>query len=149
MSEKEPFWKRKTLFEMTPWEWESLCDGCGRCCLRRLIDEDTGDYHVTCLSCRFLDTETCRCTAYERRLSQKVTECLPLGPLTIGEYYWLPKSCAYRRIAAGKDLQWWHPLVSGDPETVHTAGISVRGKTVCETYVPSEALEAYIISEKL
>ncbi len=127
--EDVPFWKRKTLEQMTHAEWESLCDGCGKCCLEKLQDEETGEIAYTNVACRLLDTETCRCSNYSRRMSY-VFECVKLTPRNITELSWIPRTCAYRLLAEGKDLFWWHPLVSGNPETVHQAGMSVRGRSV-------------------
>jgi hypothetical protein len=136
-----PFWKRKTLAEMTPREWESLCDGCGKCCLSKLEDEDTGEIHWTTVGCRLFDAKRCRCRDYANRL-RKVADCVQLTPLNVSALSWLPSTCAYRLVAEGKDLQWWHPLVSGNRKTVHEAGISVRGKvTALETEL--ETLDAY------
>ena len=125
------FWRKKRLDEMDRAEWEALCDGCGLCCLHKLEDEDTGEYHFTNLACRLLDPETCRCKDYRRRF-QQVPDCLPLRPLDVGHYGWLPSTCAYRRLAGGLDLPDWHPLITGDPESVHRAGISARGRCVSE-----------------
>lgn len=108
-------------------EWESLCDGCARCCLVKLEDEDTGDIHFTDIGCTLLDAGTCRCRDYTHR-SKRVSDCVTLSARNVGKLSWLPVTCAYRLLDEGKDLAWWHPLVSGDPETVVTAGISVRGK---------------------
>ena len=130
----EPFWRRKKLEQMTRSEWESLCDGCGRCCLNKLEEEDTGKLYFTDVGCRLLDGETCRCRDYAHRLDV-VTDCVKLTPQSLPEIAWLPPSCAYRLVAEGKDLYWWHPLVSGDPETVHQAGISARGKVIPEDQV--------------
>lgn len=107
-------------------EWESLCDGCGRCCLVKLEDEDTGTVHYTDVGCTLLDGATCRCSDYPRR-QERVPDCLRLTPETVRRLRWLPETCAYRVLADGRDLAPWHPLVSGDPGTVHTAGISVQG----------------------
>ena len=112
---------------MTSAEWESLCDGCGKCCLAKLEDEDTGEIHWTSVGCRLFDEKTCRCRDYPNRLA-KVDDCVGLTPQNVGTISWLPSTCAYRLLAEGHDLYWWHPLVSGDPETVHRAGISVRGR---------------------
>ena len=109
---------------MSQAEWESLCDGCGRCCLVKLEDDDTGDIHLTRLSCRLLDVKTCRCSSYETRF-EKMADCVEITRKKIAKIKWLPTTCAYRGLAEGRDLAWWHPLVSGDPETVHQAGISV------------------------
>lgn len=127
MTENAPFWRSKTLEEMTAAEWESLCDGCGRCCLVKLEDEDTGRIHATDIGCRLFDAGTCRCRDYPNR-SASVPDCVTLTPHAVRTLSWLPPSCAYRLVAEGRDLPWWHPLVSGDPETVVAAGISVRGR---------------------
>lgn len=128
-----PFWKTKTLAQMTSAEWESLCDGCGKCCLAKLEDEDTGDIFWTTVGCALLDAGTCRCTDYAHR-QERVGDCIALSPEKIAEIAWLPATCAYRLIGEGRDLYWWHPLVSGTSETVHEAGISVRGRvTACES----------------
>ncbi|TCR61185.1 YcgN family cysteine cluster protein [Bosea sp. BK604] len=123
----EPFWRTKTLDEMTPEEWESLCDGCGRCCLVKLEDEDTGRIHATDIGCRLFDAGTCRCKDYANR-SATVPDCVTLTPKEVRELAWLPPTCAYRLVGEGRDLPWWHPLVSGDPESVVAAGVSVRGR---------------------
>lgn len=141
--EQEPFWKRKTLQEMTPEEWESLCDGCARCCLYKLQDDDTGEIYYTNVVCRLLDTFRCRCTAYNQRAKLMPT-CLVLTPDLVKQLEWMPKTCAYRLVAEGKDLEWWHPLVSGDPNSVHAAGISVRYRTQAEKDVDMDHLEEYI-----
>lgn len=144
----EPFWRTKALEEMSPEEWESLCDGCGKCCLVKLEDEDTGEVELTRLSCRLLDVGSCRCSDYENRFS-KVHDCIKIDAAKIREIDWLPKTCAYRLVAEGRDLAWWHPLVSGDPNTVHQAGISVRGWAVSEAKVRPKDMHRYIISEKV
>ena len=142
---QQPFWKTKTLAEMDIQEWESLCDGCGLCCLNKLEDWDTGAVVFTSVRCRLMDGTSCRCTDYENRQAT-VPECIQLTPGTVEEIPWLPPTCGYRLIGEGRDLYWWHHLVSGDPETVHIAGISARGhETVCETDVPVDDFEDYIV----
>jgi len=122
-----PFWKTKTLEEMSPSEWESLCDGCGKCCMAKLEDEDTGEIHWTTVGCRLFDAGVCRCTDYEHRL-ERVDDCVRLTPDNVRTLTWLPSTCAYRLVAEGKDLYPWHPLISGRPESVHEAGISMQGR---------------------
>jgi uncharacterized cysteine cluster protein YcgN (CxxCxxCC family) len=140
-----PFWRHKSLADMTQAEWESLCDGCGRCCLNKLEDEDTGRLYFTDVGCRLLDGQTCRCRDYEHRTAQ-VADCLQLTHENVAGLSWLPPTCGYRLVAQGRDLYWWHPLVSGDPETVHIAGVSVRGRvSAYEQDVPDEQLEEYLV----
>ena len=130
-TEEAPFWQRKRLEEMSHTEWESLCDGCGRCCLIKLEDAETGDIDYTDIACRLLDLGACRCSDYENR-KRKVPDCVVLTAAQINELHWMPSTCAYRLISEGKDLAWWHPLVSGDTDTVHQAGVSVRNRVVPE-----------------
>lgn len=137
------FWEDKTLAEMSPTEWEALCDGCGRCCLMKLEDEDTGDIYNSDVRCRLLNGDTCRCSDYPNRLEQ-VPDCIKLTPENVGTIDWIPKSCAYRRLAEGRGLAWWHPLISGDPTTVVTAGISARGRTIAESEVKPGTWEDHI-----
>jgi uncharacterized cysteine cluster protein YcgN (CxxCxxCC family) len=131
MADSTPFWRAKTLGEMSRAEWESLCDGCGRCCLHKLRDEDSDELGWTNVACRLLDTHSCRCSDYANRRA-RVPDCVRLTPKRVATIDWLPPTCAYRLVQEGQDLPWWHPLVSGDPETVHQAGVSVRGKAIGE-----------------
>jgi len=147
MSREEiPFWKRKSLEEMSNSEWESLCGGCGRCCLVKLEDaDDSSKTYFTDVGCRLLDGHSCRCRDYPNRTS-KVKDCVRLTPRNIKRIVWLPPTCAYRLLAQGRDLYWWQPLVSGDPDTVHQAGVSVRDKVAaCEDDVPDAELEDRIV----
>ena len=129
---------------MSDAEWESLCDGCGRCCLNKLEDEETGDIYLTRVACRLLDGESCRCRDYANRFA-RVPECIDLSPEKVDELRWLPPSCAYRIVAEGGDLPAWHHLVSGDANGVHDAGISVRHATVSEDRIAFEDWEDHVI----
>jgi len=142
-----PFWKRKPLSQMTDSEWESLCDGCGRCCLVKLEDaDDSTRTFFTDVACRLFDAKTCRCRDYRNRTAQ-VKDCVRLTPRNVKRLVWLPPTCAYRRLAEGHDLYWWHPLVSNDPETVHAAGISVSGRVgASEDDVSDTELEDHIVA---
>jgi uncharacterized protein len=142
----EPFWKTKSLSEMNASEWESLCDGCGRCCLVKLEDEDDGTIYFTDIGCRLLDDKACRCCDYHNRTT-RVDDCVRLTADNLADLNWLPPTCAYRLVANGQGLYWWHPLVSGDPETVHAAGISVRGRVFSdEDALPDAALSDHIVA---
>jgi len=145
VTEDHTFWNTKSLQEMTPGEWESLCDGCGRCCLHKLEDIDSSLLFYTNVACRLLDEDSCRCTNYPQRMSL-VSDCMQLSPDRQEQFAWLPTSCAYRRLANGQGLEDWHPLLSGDPESVRRAGISVYRKTVSEEGVRTEELEEHIIT---
>ncbi|HEX6861033.1 MAG TPA: YcgN family cysteine cluster protein [Caulobacteraceae bacterium] len=137
-----PFWQVKRLEEMTVREWESLCDGCGQCCLVRFEDEESGEVVPTRVHCRLFDASACRCSDYENR-KKHVPDYIKLTPWNIEDLMWMPASCAYRRLHEGKDLPAWHPLVTGDPESTHKAGVSIRGQTVSETSLadPEDALD--------
>ncbi len=129
---------------MTEKEWESLCDGCAQCCLVKLEEVENGDVFYTDVACYLLDQETCTCGDYHQRCV-RVPDCVKLTPDNIGDLSWMPYDCAYRRLTEGRGLAWWHPLVSGSPETVHEAGASVRGKVVIENEVDSNELEDHVI----
>jgi len=123
----EPFWERLPLTALSAEQWESLCDGCGKCCVEKFEDEDTGAIHYTDVACTLLDRGSCRCADYSNRTA-RVSDCVQLTPATLAAPRWLPETCAYRRVAERRPLPHWHPLVSGDPELVHRAGHSVRGR---------------------
>ncbi len=140
--ENKPFWESKALSEMTLDEWEALCDRCGQCCLHKIEDDETEAVFFTCIACRLLDLEDCSCTDYINRMEQ-VAECLKIKPANFQQMRLLPESCAYRRLS-GEALLWWHPLISNDPETIHQAEISVKGKVISEENVHPDEFEAYI-----
>jgi uncharacterized cysteine cluster protein YcgN (CxxCxxCC family) len=134
------FWKEKSLSEMSPEEWESLCDGCAICCLEKIEDKATGKICLTSIACRYLDVIQCRCTVYDDRLKRN-PRCIKLSLDNVHRTPWLPGTCAYRRLAENKDLQWWHPLVSGDVMSVHESGVSVQDKVLSGKFIhPDEAL---------
>ena len=139
-----PFWERIPLEAMSDAQWESLCDGCGRCCLQKLQDEDTGQVHFTRIACRELHPRTSRCRHYSTRF-ERVADCLSVRPLNEEKLGWLPSSCAYRRLAEGRGLADWHPLVSGDVRSVAAAGISMRGRTLAENAVPLHHWQQHVI----
>ena len=138
------FWRDKTLEEMTEPEWESLCDGCARCCLIKLTDEDTQEVRYTAIVCDLLDQHDCRCTHYPQR-HELVKDCIELDAATADRLAWLPTTCAYRLVAEGKDLHWWHHLKSGNRNTVHEAGISVRGRVIARQHVHEADEQSYIV----
>ena len=141
------FWEKKSLAKLSDKEWEALCDGCGKCCLNKLEDEESGEVALTCVACRLFDDESCRCAQYPIR-HQFVPECIVLKPSNIDEHaYWMPQTCAYRLLWAGEPLFDWHPLISGDPETVHEAGVSMRDRTVPEFEIDEDDWEDHIIEE--
>lgn len=140
----EPFWRAKRLDQMSKAEWELLCDGCGRCCLLKLADEGSDRVDYTDVACRLLDLGTCRCSDYPNR-RRKVRDCVQLTPAKLEQLTWMPSTCAYRLLHEGRELYWWHPLVSGDPATVVEAGISVAGRVVSERQVRDEELEDHIV----
>ncbi len=144
MCTEKPFWQVKSLDEMSDVEWESLCDGCGRCCMNKLEDEDTGEVVFTRVSCKMLNTATCRCSDYANRF-QHVPDCMSVRPLNEQKLSWLPPSCAYRLISEGKPLEKWHPLVSGSSETVFEAGITMQHLCINETSVAFEELIHHVI----
>ena len=142
----KPFWERKTLEQMTDDEWESLCDGCAKCCLEKLEDPDTGVIEYTNVGCPLLDIETCRCKNYPQR-QKRVPDCIRLTPATISELRWMPSTCAYRLLSEGRPLPDWHPLVSGQADGVHRAEMSVRGRVVSgDVPIGVEELEKYIVT---
>lgn len=142
--DERPFWETKRLDEMTNAEWESLCDGCGKCCLNKLEDWDTGEIHFTNIACTLLDGKTCRCRDYANRMAL-VSDCIKLTPADLPSYPWLPQTCAYRLLNEGKSLPEWHPLKTGDPNSVHDAGISVRGRTVSEDGLTVDDYEDHLV----
>ena len=140
----QPFWETKTLKQMSKQEWESLCDGCARCCLHKLEDEDTDEVYYTDVHCRYMDKNDCSCTVYQTR-NEKVPECIWLTPEQAHSFHWLPDTCAYRLVAEGKPLYDWHPLISGDPDSVHKSGISLQGKGIPDDKIPEEEWQSRII----
>ena len=138
------FWETKTLRQMSSEEWESLCDGCARCCLHKLEDQESEEVFYTDVACQYLEQDACRCTEYQDR-NRLVPNCVWLTPDDVDTFHWLPTTCAYRLIAEGQALPSWHPLVSGRAESVHEAGISVAGRCVSEAFVHDEDFEDRII----
>ena len=141
------FWERKKLDQMSREEWEALCDGCGKCCLNKLEDEDSGEVALTRVACRLLDDATCRCAQYDIR-HQFVPDCIVLRPDNLDSHaYWMPQTCAYRLLWQGKPLPEWHPLISGTAESVHKAGVSMQHRMLSEFETPEEDWEDHIIEE--
>jgi uncharacterized cysteine cluster protein YcgN (CxxCxxCC family) len=141
---RERFWEHYALAELTPAEWEALCDGCGRCCLHKIEYEDTGEIDYTRIACRLLDLGTAQCSDYPGR-RRHVPDCVQLTPANLDSINWLPSTCAYRRLNEGRGLPRWHPLLSGTPESVHKAGISVAGRVLSETVVDEADIEEHVI----
>lgn len=146
MTETKPFWETKSLTDMSREEWESLCDGCAKCCVVVLQDENTERYHRTKIACKLLDVKALKCRQYGTR-TLHVPGCVPLTPENIAQLHWMPSSCAYRRLSEGKGLADWHPLVTGDPNSTHTHGHSVARPLVSELHVAEEDYEDHIIEE--
>lgn len=147
MADQVPFWKSKALGEMTAEEWESLCDGCGKCCLQKLEDEDSGEVYYTRVVCRYM-TDDCRCSEYPRR-HELVPNCVWLKPEDVDQFFWLPQTCAYRVVAEGRDLPEWHPLVAGDSNRIHAVEASIsHWSLVRDNEVPEEDWEDYIIDNQ-
>lgn len=142
---RERFWERFPLEQLTEPEWEALCDGCGRCCLVKLEDEDSGELFYTSLACRYLDHDSCRCTAYAER-TRKVEDCVQITAALIPMLPGLPETCAYLRLSQGESLLPWHPLISGDPQSVARAGISVRGRVSCQSTVAEDDYQEHVIN---
>lgn len=145
MTEESNFWQEKTLEQMSPDEWDALCDGCGLCCLVKIEDEDSGEVFNTSVSCRQLDVETCRCHDYEHRLAD-VPMCIQLTLENLPELNWLPETCAYKRFYQGKDLPLWHPLITGERNSVHEAGFSAKWFAQSEEYVHPDQLIDFVIN---
>ena len=139
-----PFWEDKTLDQMSPEEWEALCDGCGRCCLVKLEDEDSGEIITSDVRCKLLDGDSCACSDYPNRQAI-VPDCIKLTPQNVATIAWIPRTCAYRRLAEGKGLAWWHPLISGDMQTIEDVGVSVRGRTFDEREIEAGEWEDHAV----
>lgn len=143
------FWETKRLDQMNKAEWEAVCDGCGKCCLNKLEDEDTGEVALTRVACRLLDNETCLCAQYPIR-HQFVPECIVLTPKTLEDnMYWLPRTCGYRLLNEGRPLYDWHPLVAGNNTAIHEAGVTMQGRTIPEFEIDEDDWEDHIIEEPL
>jgi len=143
-SPPQPYWKTKNMAEMSPQEWENLCDGCGKCCCIRLEDEDTADIYITDVVCKLFDPNTCQCTDYPNR-SKKVPDCVTLTPDNVDKLHWMPRTCAYRLVAEGKDLPEHHHLVSGSRDTIHEVGMSVQDAVVSEIMIDEEELHHRLV----
>lgn len=140
----EVFWLTTQLEDMSKTQWESLCDGCAKCCLVKLEDEDTGEVAYTNVVCHYMDENNCQCTQYQDR-HELVPNCVWLKPSMVEEFFWLPETCAYRLVSQGDDLPYWHHLKSGSRNTVHEAQASVKGRVLNEKYIPDEELQEYVV----
>ena len=138
------WWHDKSLAELNETEWEALCDGCAKCCLHKLEDEDSGEVLYTKVRCRYLDEQTCRCTDYAHR-SVLVPHCIQLRVEDVHALDWLPSTCAYRLRANGQRLPQWHPLVSGEANTVYEAGVSIRGRAISDEYVHPDGFDEHVV----
>ncbi len=145
MTTHKPFWEIKKLHELSPDEWESLCDGCAKCCLNKLEDFETKTVFYTNVHCYLLDTEQCQCSQYKTR-STLVPECITLTIKDLEDPYWLPSTCAYKRLAEGKNLPDWHPLITGNMDSVVQSGNGICGRTIRETDIKEEDLEQHLIT---
>ncbi len=143
---RHSFWKEKPLHELTTVEWESLCSRCGICCLNRFKDGKTGKVYFTRIACRFLDIDRCTCTVYEKPF-YTVPTCGKITPDNVHKLRWLPPTCGYRSVAEGRDLEWWHPLISGNPDAVHQSGVSIRNKVISECSIALSEFEKYVITK--
>ncbi|MDR0780837.1 MAG: YcgN family cysteine cluster protein [Pseudomonadales bacterium] len=144
MDQERPFWESKTLSEMSTQEWESLCDGCGKCCLLKLEDDDTGQIHYTRVVCRYLDQQKCRCTVYAKR-QRLVPTCVKLRPDELDDLLWMPSTCAYRLLHDGKPLPIWHPLITGSRQAMQHSGNTITGRVISEDFVHEEGLDEHIV----
>jgi len=138
------FWETKQLSEMSSEEWESLCDGCAKCCLNKLEDEDTEEIFFTRVACDLVDLESCRCTKYTER-TRLVPECIDLTQHDFSEYTWLPATCAYKLLSDGQPLPPWHPLITGNKESIFEAGVAIRSFAIKESQINMDNLEEHII----
>jgi uncharacterized cysteine cluster protein YcgN (CxxCxxCC family) len=146
MTLRARFWEGRKLTDLSAEEWEALCDGCGICCLYKIEDEETGDVELTNVACRFLDLTTVQCQLYNDRQCA-MPSCIKLTPSKVASLDWLPETCAYRLVLHGQPLPDWHPLESGDPLSIHRAGISVMGKVQSESQANLDRLDDYIIDD--
>lgn len=143
-AQNDKFWKTVPMAEMSRSQWESLCDGCGKCCCIRLEDEDTQDVYITDVACHLFDPETCQCSDYANR-SKKVPDCVTLSPDNVEALYWMPQTCSYRLVANGEDLPDWHHLVTGSKDSIHDAGMSVQYAVQNEKDVDQDELHRHIV----